>query len=452
MPETVSIAIDKLEAAGFEAFTVGGCVRDIQFNRTPSDWDITTNALPKQTAEVFKDFRIVPTGIKHGTVTVIIDGMPLEITTYRTDGEYTDNRHPKSVSFTGDLTEDLSRRDFTINAMAYSEKCGLVDKFGGSTDIRSRLIRTVGDPDRRFTEDALRMMRALRFASVLDFEIEENTKKSILKNRELLKNISSERISDELIKFLCGEGKRVTELLIEFRDVIAVVIPELKPCFDFDQKNKHHAYDVYTHMAYSVGYSKPDPEVRFSLLLHDIGKPSCFFTDENGVGHFYGHGEKGAQTVEKIVKRLKLSSQFQNDAVTLVRYHDYPVTPDKKTVKRRLNKFGPRMLGKIMLVKEGDSLAHSTGYAKPLDEIRAVCVSIDEVLSEEECFSLKKLNISGRDLLGIGFTAGPEIGKVLNSLLEKVIDESVPNEHESLMKLAEEFYKNGDEFYGTGKV
>lgn len=452
MPEPVSVAINTLKAAGFEAFIVGGCVRDIALHRTPSDWDITTSALPNETELVFGDYKIIETGIKHGTVTVIIDGMHLEITTYRKDGDYIDNRHPADVSFTKKLEDDLCRRDFTVNAMAYSENDGLIDLFGGTSDLDSRIIRTVGEPDERFTEDALRIMRALRFSAVLDFDIEEKTKLSILKNCELLKNISAERITDELFKFLCGDGERVTQLLIEFRSVIAVIIPEIKPCFDFDQKNKHHIYDVYTHMAYAVGYSEPAPEVRLALLLHDIGKPECFFTDDEGVGHFYGHGEKGAKTVEKIAARLKLPSRFQSDLVTLVRYHDYPVTPDRKTIKRRLNKFGPSMLKKIMLVKTGDSLAHNTDFAKPLCEIDAINESIEKVLADEECFSLRKLCISGKDLLDIGFTGGPEIGHVLDTLLNCVIDEKLPNEHDALLEFAKDIYKNGGEPYETGKA
>lgn len=451
MPKPVSAAIDMLESAGFEAYIVGGCVRDAILHRNPSDWDITTNAVPSETEQVFKGYRVIETGIKHGTVTVIVDNMSLEITTYRTDGEYIDNRHPENVSFTRNLADDLCRRDFTVNAMAYNDKTGFVDKFGGTDDLGSHLIKTVGDPDKRFGEDALRIMRALRFAAVLDFEIEEKTKDAILRNCELLKNVSAERISEELLKFLCGNGERVTKLLMEFREVIAVIIPEIRPCFDFDQRNKHHIYDVYTHMAYAVGYSEPDEEVRFALLLHDIGKPECFFTDEDGVGHFYGHGEKGAQTVEKIVKRLRLPSQFQNDVVTIIRYHDYPITPDRKTVKRRLNKFGPRILKKIMLVKVGDSLAHNTEFAKPIDEINAVNECIDNILSEEECFSLRKLNISGKDLLKIGFTGGPEIGKTLEQLLNCVIDEDIPNEYGALVNLAKTIYKNGDDPGEAGK-
>ena len=431
IPEPAMKALRLLEDAGFEDFVVGGCVRDSLLGKTPDDWDITTDALPEETKEVFKDFRVIETGIKHGTVAVIVDGMLLEITTYRVDGEYLDNRHPKDVVFTRNLREDLARRDFTINALACSGDGKLIDEFSGMQDLNDRVIRCVGEPDERFAEDALRIMRALRFSSTLGFDIEEKTEASVHKNKDLLKNIAAERITDELLKLLCGE--KVTETLINYRDVFAVIIPELEPCFDFDQKNYHHIYDVYTHIAYSVGGARALPDVRLALLLHDIGKPDCFFVDEEGVGHAYGHAEKSAELAQKALSRLRLPSDMQETVLTLVRFHDYPVEPSKKIIRRRLNKFGPEVFEKLMYVKQGDNFAHNR-------DIKDFEPLINEILQmakeqEDDCFTVKRLDIDGNDLKALGLE-GPEIGKTLEKLLEEVMDDKLENRHEVLIERA----------------
>ena len=431
IPEPAMKALRLLEDAGFEAFVVGGCVRDSLLGKTPDDWDITTDALPEETKEVFKDFRVIETGIKHGTVAVIVDGMLLEITTYRVDGEYLDNRHPKDVAFTRNLREDLARRDFTINALACWGAGKLFDVFSGIKYLNDRVIRCVGEPDERFAEDALRIMRALRFSSTLGFDIEEKTSASVHKNKDLLKNIAAERITDELLKLLCGE--KVTETLINYRDVFAVIIPELEPCFDFDQKNYHHIYDVYTHIAYSVGGARALPDVRLALLLHDIGKPDCFFVDEEGVGHAYGHAEKSAELAQKALSRLRLPSDMQETVLTLVRFHDYPVEPSKKIIRRRLNKFGPEVFEKLMYVKQGDNFAHNR-------DIKDFEPLINEILQmakeqEDDCFTVKRLDIDGNDLKALGLE-GPEIGKTLESLLEEVMDDKLENRHEVLIERA----------------
>lgn len=434
LPDYVRTALKALEDAGYEAFVVGGCVRDIYLGKNPEDFDITTDATPKEMLEVFKTFHVIPTGIKHGTVTVIIDGKSIEITTYRIDGEYLDSRRPENVIFSRSISEDLSRRDFTVNALAYNEASGLLDLHGGLDDLKNGIIRCVGEPDKRFEEDALRIMRAVRFSSVLGFSVEENTKRSIFKYADTLTSISAERTSAELLKLLCG--KDATKILIEYRDVIAALIPELKKTFDFDQNNKHHIYTVYDHMAYSVGFAKDEPDVRLALLLHDIGKPDTYFTDENGVGHFYTHGEVGAEISLPILKRLRLSREMTDTVYTLVRYHDYPIDHSRKTIRRRLNKFGEPMLKKLMDVKEGDSKAHNPAYVGRIDEIYEINEIIDDVINAEDCFSLRSLKISGRDLKNMGMESGPEIGSVLNELLSEVLDGNLENDFDALSKRA----------------
>lgn len=434
LPNYVKTALQTLSDAGFEGFVVGGCVRDIHLGKAPEDFDITTNATPKEMLEVFSDFRLIPTGIKHGTVTVIIDGKCLEITTYRVDGEYLDNRRPESVTFSRNIFDDLSRRDFTVNALAYNEKVGVLDLHGGLEDLKSGIIRCVGEPDKRFEEDALRIMRAIRFSSVLGFEIEEKTRHSIFKNAGRLTSISTERISVELLKLLCG--KDATRILIEYRDVIAVIIPELKKTFDFDQNNKHHIYTVYDHMAYAVGYAECEPDIRLALLLHDIGKPDTYFTDSNGVGHFYGHGEVSAEIALPILERLRLSREMINTVYTLVRYHDCPIEPSRRIVRRRLNKFGEPVLRKLISVKAGDSKAHNPVYADRLDEIDEINAVINAVINDGDCFDMKSLKISGRDLKRMGMKAGPELGKVLDVLLREVVDGKLQNDFDALAKRA----------------
>ncbi len=430
LPDYVKTALGTLEKAGFEGFVVGGCVRDIHLGKSPDDWDITTNATPDEMLSVFGSFRVIPTGIKHGTVTVVVDGHNLEVTTYRVDGEYNDNRRPENVTFTRNISEDLARRDFTMNALAYNEVSGLIDLYGGLDDLKNGVIRCVGDPDKRFEEDALRIIRALRFSSVLGFEIEEKTRQSIFKHADRLMAISAERVSVELLKLLCGEN--VTRILIDYRDVFAVIIPELKKTFDFDQNNKHHIYTVYDHMAYSVGFAAREPDIRLALLLHDIGKPDTYFTDDAGVGHFYGHGDVSAKISLPILSRLRLSRDMTDTVHALVKYHDYPIEPTRKIVRRRLRKFGGPMLRKLMQVKVGDSLAHNPVYSDRTKEIDEINTLIDSVINDGECFDMKSLAIKGGDLQGLGIAAGPNLGSVLNTLLSEVVDGKLDNEFEDL--------------------
>ena len=440
IPKNVKTLLERLNKNGYEAYIVGGCVRDSLLSKKPYDFDITTNAMPNEMLEIFSDFKIIPTGIKHGTLTIMIEDQSFEVTTYRMDGEYLDNRHPKEVTFSRSLAQDLERRDFTINALAYNKQDGLVDLFDGISDLKGKNIKCVGDPDKRFTEDALRIMRAIRFASTLGFKIDYKTKESILKNCHLLKNVSMERIRDELLKLLCGDN--VTAVLIEYREVIATIIPELRVTFDFDQHNKHHIYNVYDHMAFAVGYSKPDPDVRLALLLHDIGKPACYKTDENGAGHFYGHGKAGEKISRPILKRLRLPTQTVELISDLILYHDYPIEPKRRVVLRRLNKFGEDKLRKLMMVKEGDSLAHNPKYLRRAEETEEINEIIDDVISCNECYSLKTLKISGTDLKSLGIPAGKRIGIILNTLLSEVIEGNIENSHEVLIARAKEWSAN----------
>ncbi len=331
----VNTALELLEAAGYEAYLVGGAVRDFVRDSSPAkDWDIATNALPEQVKAVFAGFRLIETGLKHGTVTVVIDHIQLEITTYRVDGGYTDHRHPDAVSFTRSLKEDLERRDFTMNALAYHPAAGVVDLVGGRADIEAGLVRCVGDPDRRFREDGLRMLRALRFASVYGMTIEPGTAAAVHRNRALLERIAAERVQAELTKLLCGRG--AAAVLRSFADVLEVLIPELVPMFGFDQRNPHHDRDVWEHTIAVVEHTPPEPVLRWAALFHDMGKPSCFSLTEDGVGHFFGHAEQGAVMTERILDRLRFDRDGRERIARLVRYHDMPLTADRKrTISQR---------------------------------------------------------------------------------------------------------------------
>ena len=313
IPKDVASIIDQLDEHGYDAYVVGGCVRDSILGRTPNDWDICTSATPDQMIAIFEDYEVIPTGLQHGTITIVINHTPYEITTFRIDGKYLDNRRPDKVSFTTDIVQDLSRRDFTMNSMAYNPKVGLVDPYNGQQDIQSKVIRCVGNADDRFNEDALRIIRALRFASVYGFEISSDTAQSIHNNAGLLNNIAVERINVELCKLLCGKG--VLDILLNYSDVIATIIPEIKPCIGFNQNNRYHQYTIYDHIAHAVSnYTGQDIIVKVALLLHDIGKPLCYTEDENG-GHFYGHGEPSRDIAEEVVRRLKFDNYTQKNVI-----------------------------------------------------------------------------------------------------------------------------------------
>jgi tRNA nucleotidyltransferase (CCA-adding enzyme) len=430
LPTQVDRALELLGAAGYEAFVVGGAVRDlVRGGRPVQDWDLTTNALPDQIQSVFQGYRRIETGLKHGTVTVVLDEMPLEITTYRVDGGYSDHRHPDWVHFTRSLREDLERRDFTMNALAYHPKTGLVDLVGGQADLSRRVVRCVGDPQRRFREDALRILRALRFASVFEMQIESETAAAIHSQKHLLRDITAERIQAELTRLLCGAG--VAEILRDFSDVLAVPLPELAPMFGFAQQNPHHDRDVWEHTIAVVSRIQPEPDLRWAALLHDVGKPSCF-TVEDGVGHFYGHAAQSTELAGAIFTRLKFDHDSRSRILRLIRYHDQPLIAERKPVRRLLNKHGPEAVEQLIELHRADTLGQSSLCLPRLDELEQICGVVDELLREDACFSLKNLAVNGNDMIALGKT-GQEIGLALQECLNAVIDERVPNEREALL-------------------
>lgn len=436
LPPQVNTAISMLYAAGYEAFLVGGAVRDYVRDNSPAkDWDITTNALPAQVESVFSGYHLIETGLKHGTVTVVIDHEPIEITTYRIDGDYSDHRHPDSVHFTRSLKEDLERRDFTMNALAYSPQKGIVDLVGGRKDIEDGIVRCVGDPNHRFQEDGLRMLRALRFASVYGMAIEAETASSIHRNKELLKGIAAERIQVELTKMLCGKG--VTKVLEEFSDVIAIPIPEILPMFHFEQRNPHHDKDVWDHTIAVIESITPEPVLRWAALLHDIGKPSCFSLAEEGIGHFFGHSDQSTSMAECILSRLRFDNASKEQIVRLVRYHDMPITADRKPIKRLLSKHGQDATRQLIELHKADTLGQSAICRHRIAIFEEVSQMINEILQEESCFTLKDLAANGHDMMTLGFQ-GPTIGCVLQECLDAVLDEQIPNEHEALMAFAKD--------------
>lgn len=428
IPEYAKTVAEKLNKHGYEAYFVGGCVRDHIMGITPHDFDITTNAFPEEIKKVFSDYRTILTGEKHGTVCVVSEGENIEVTTYRVDGEYADSRHPENVVFTRNVEEDLARRDFTMNAICYDGD--YVDPFGGIEDIKNKIIRTVGEADKRFCEDALRIMRALRFASILGFEIEDKTKKSIHENAQLLKNISPQRIYVEFSKLLMG--KNVENILLEYSDVIGVFAPCILPCVGFDQKSRYHIYDVYTHMVKAVGFSNFDPVIRLATFFHDVGKPQCFTIDEKG-GHFKGHPEKSAELAKEVFEYLKIDNYTKNTALGLIEHHQREILPEKKYVKRVLSKFSCEFFDMLMEVQKADTLAHSEIAMVNLKDVEKLIELKDEILRDNDCISLKTLAVDGNDLIKLGMN-GKKIGETLNMLLEKVVDGEVENKREKLLE------------------
>ena len=434
IPPYAASALDRLTAAGHEAWLVGGCVRDFLLGREPGDYDIAASALPEETEAVFAGARLIETGLKHGTVTVVLEGHPLEITTFRVDGTYADARHPDRVTFTRSLREDAARRDFTVNAMAYHPDRGLWDGFGGQEDLKHRIIRCVGDPETRFREDGLRILRALRFAAVLDFAVEPETERALRRTAPLLGQIAAERLSVELGKLLCGPG--AGRVLGDYPDILGVILPELPPMAGFDQKNDHHCYDLLTHTAAAVDSAPPDLILRLTMLLHDIGKPETFTLGEDGQGHFYGHAKRSAAMADEILRRLRYPNRIRERVLTLIRCHDAPLEPEAKQVRRRLNKLGEETFFDLLAVRRADTLALALPYRSrtgTLDEIEALARSI---LAERPCLTRRDLAVDGHDLMALG-CQGPALGRALRSLLDRVAEGSLPNEREALLAVLE---------------
>lgn len=427
--EKANYLIDIIEKAGFEAYQVGGCVRDYFMQKECNDIDITTSAKPLELEEILKNNNIkyIETGLKHGTVTAVFENDNFEITTYRCDGEYNDNRHPESVTFVREIDDDLSRRDFTINAIAYNpNKNEIVDLFGGREDIKNKVIKTVGNADERFNEDALRIMRAIRFASTLGFEIEEKTKNAVFKNKELLRNVASERIFTELVKLLMGDN--VFSVLTEYKEVIAVIIPELIPTFTCKQNTVWHLFDVYTHTAKTVEMSPKIPEIRLIMLLHDIGKPVAKTTDENGVDHFKGHQKISAEMSAPILKRFKVSNEIFNRVMLIIPIHDIHIGRDKKNIKKWLNKLGEQGMYDLISVKRADKLGQNPKMTgEELSNLEITEKYLNEIIVSKEPYSIKDLKINGFDLINLGYK-GKQIGEILNIVLQNVISGELENE------------------------
>lgn len=421
-----------LEDHGYEAFVVGGCVRDSLLGRNPNDWDITTSALPLQVKALFR--RTIDTGLKHGTVTILMDGEPFEVTTYRVDGEYLDGRHPSEVTFTASLQEDLQRRDFTINAMAYSEKKGLQDLFGGLPDLEKGLIRAVGDPAKRFGEDALRIMRAVRFAAQLGYEVEEDTVQAMKELAPTLSKISAERIAAELEKLLVSPHPEKLKMAYEC-GITAAILPEFDRCMETAQNNPHHKYSVGEHTIVSIGNARPDRILRYTMLMHDMGKPSCKTTDEQGIDHFYGHQEVSAQMANDILRRLKSDNETRRSVSKLVRYHDLTCGLTGKSVRKAISLIGEDLFPLYLEVKDADTRAQSDfRFQEKMDYLEEVRHLYRKILEEGDCLSLKDLAVNGKDLIAAGMKPGREIGEVLGAMYRDVIDDPEHNNKEYLME------------------
>ncbi len=441
LPANVADVIGRLNANGFEAYAVGGCIRNFMLSIEPKDFDVTTSATPDEMKRVFEGFRVIETGIKYGTLTVISDGMPIEVTTYRIDGEYADNRRPENVTFTTKLAEDLKRRDFTINAMAYNPAIGIVDVFGGRKDLQKGIVRAIGDPDERFAEDGLRILRALRFASCYSLRIEQGTADSIHRNRRLLENIAGERIAAEMNRLLCGN---CVDVLREFYDVISVFLPEFAECRGFQQHTKYHDRDVLEHIIATVGAIEAEPHLRLTMLLHDIGKPEYFTVGADGVGHFKGHAKGSTKIAERFMKRLKYGNEITEKVIKLIETHDIPIENRRNLIKRYLNRYGSDMFFDIIKVHIADDMGKAVQYRERIKTYEAAALEAREIIAEQECFSLRDLAVNGNDMKELGLE-GAQIGEALNTLLELVIDEKCENEKTALLERAAQLnIKNGD--------
>lgn len=432
LPEKVNSIINTLQNHGFEAYAVGGCIRDSILGRVPQDWDITTSAKPEEVKALFS--HTIDTGIAHGTVTVMLDHEGFEVTTYRIDGEYEDARHPKEVIFTSQLLEDLKRRDFTINAMAYNDRDGLVDAFDGIGDLKRKMIRCVGNPMERFTEDALRILRAVRFAAQLSCTIDEDTKKAITRLAPNLSKISAERIQVELVKLLVSPHPDM------MRDVYAlgiadVVLPEFSLLMTTEQNNEYHIYTTGEHTLHSLPLVPADKVLRLTMLFHDIEKPSCKTTDENGVDHFYGHQPKGAETARKILRRLKFDNDTIHKVCALIKIHDDKPELTAKSVRKAMFRHGLEQYPNLFAVKRADAGAQSSvNYDSKMAYIDEYEKLYHQILEEQNCLSLKDLAVTGKDLIALGIAPGKAIGEILNKMLQDVLEQPELNEREILLK------------------
>lgn len=434
IPEKVEIILHTLEEAGYEAYVVGGCVRDSILGRSPDDWDITTSAKPEEVKALFR--RTVDTGLIHGTVTVMLDKEGFEVTTYRVDGEYEDGRHPKEVSFTASLEEDLKRRDFTINAMAYNPKRGLVDLFGGVQDMENRIIRCVGNPLERFTEDALRILRAVRFSAQLGFSIEGETLKAISVLAPNLKYVSAERIQVELLKLLVSPHPDYLRTAYE-AGITKEILPEFDRCMETEQNTPHHCYNVGEHTLQSLLNIRADKVLRLTMLLHDFGKPVVKRTDEDGRDHFKTHGPEGEKMAVSILRRLKMDNDTIRKVRSLIKWHDYRPKGEAVSVRKAISLIGEELFPLYLEVQKADILAQSAyRREEKLARLTAVSALYEEILDRGQCISLKTMALTGRDLIDAGYTPGKELGEILEKLLVHVLENPEDNKKEILLKLA----------------
>jgi len=431
LPAPVLRCIRMLEDAGFAAYVVGGCVRDALLGLTPHDYDLCTAADPSQIAAVFSEFSLVRSGEKHGTIGVVMEGSLYEITTFRTEGGYDDSRHPGWVRFVPSLEEDLKRRDFTVNAMAYHPDKGYLDPWGGQADLKSKVLRAVGDPATRFTEDALRILRGVRFAVRYGLAPEETTIQAMIQLAPRLNLLARERVFEELCKLLPLVNARD---LIRFAPILTQTIPELGKTVGFEQRNPHHLYDVYCHTARVVEAVPPVLSLRLAALLHDIGKPDTFSIDEQGIGHFLGHAAVSAELANNILLALRAPTALREQVVFLVAQHMTPLPADKKLLRRRLGKFGEENIRLLLRLQQAD--LGNKGTSEDFTHFEEIAHLLDEIAQEEACLSIRDLDVDGKDLLALGFQPGPALGAVLSALLEQVQDELLPNEKEALLTFA----------------
>ena len=439
LPEYVRACLDALENAGFAAYAVGGCVRDACLGLTPQDYDLCTAALPEQTEAVFAGRKLVLAGKKHGTVGVVTDFGVVEITTFRTEGAYRDNRHPDWVAFVPTIEQDLARRDFTVNAMAYSPNRGFADPFGGREDLKKRLLRAVGDPARRFREDSLRILRGARFAAKYGLRVEKATWEAMVAQSPLMDNLARERVFEEFCKLL---PLLTVETMDLFAPILAAVIPELAPMIGFDQHSPHHAYDLYTHVAHVVAAVPKDLTLRWAALLHDIGKVPTFTRDATGRGHFYGHAPKGAEMAETVLRRLKAPATLRERVVLLIGKHMTRLEPDKKALRRQLGRLGWETVEQLLWLQEADMGSKGTGNPGEMSLFPQIRGLLEEIRAENACLTLKDLAVNGYDLQALGLT-GRAIGQCLNILLEKVLEEELPNEREALLAFVKTWNSGG---------
>lgn len=441
IPEEIKNILNILNKNGYEAYVVGGCVRDAILNKFPKDYDICTSALPEIVEEIFKDYEIIETGLKHGTITLLGEDDSYEITTFRIDGEYSDGRHPDKIEFTSNLKEDLSRRDLTINSLAADKDGNIIDYFNGINDINNKIIRCVGDPYKRYNEDALRILRTLRFSSVLCFEIEENTKKAIFDLYKNLDFISQERISSELVKLLNGDNS--IKILKEYFEILFHIIPELKPLYKFNQNNPHHDLDAFEHTLKVVENvkHKNDLVLIFAALFHDIGKPDCYSEDEKGIGHFYNHHKLSEKMTIDILTRMRYPNDFIKNVSELVLFHDRQIAVSKKSILKLLNQISKKNFERLLVLKKADRLGKENiiqhSEIKEIEEIENL---LNSLVLNKECFSLKSLKINGKDLIELGLIPGQQFKIILEELLDLVIEEKLENNKEKLINFVKNVY------------